>query len=74
VGTGVQVRLLRDFLGVASPYFPELLAIRPALTNKWARGLLVMGDAGCAQGVTAPNIVHDAFPSIARVGKGERIS
>jgi hypothetical protein len=26
------------------------------------------------QGVIAPSIVHDDFPSIARVGKGERIS
>jgi hypothetical protein len=27
-----------------------------------------------AQGVTAPSTVHDTFPSVARVGKGERIS
>jgi hypothetical protein len=27
-----------------------------------------------AQGMTAPSTAHDAFPTIARVGKGERIS
>jgi hypothetical protein len=27
-----------------------------------------------AQGVMAPSTAHDAFPSITRVGKGERIS
>jgi hypothetical protein len=26
-----------------------------------------------AQGVTSPSSVHDAFPSVTRVGKGERI-
>jgi hypothetical protein len=27
-----------------------------------------------AQGVTSPSNVHDSFPSVVRVGKGERIS
>jgi hypothetical protein len=32
--------------------------------DRWAQGLLVIGNAGCA-GVMAPSTTHDAFPNIA---------
>jgi hypothetical protein len=37
-------------LGVASPRFLKLLAIQPTPIERWAQGLLIIGDVGCTGG------------------------